>query len=65
VKDTNVTFRPTHQYHLGLWFNSPDDAVRAGCPNKVTPFNGEQNAGIQALSTKNFPVLDGPLEAVK
>jgi hypothetical protein len=65
IKDTNVVFRPTHQYHLGLWFNSPSDAVRAGCPNKMTPFNGEQNAGIQALSTRNFPVADGPLEAIK
>jgi hypothetical protein len=65
IKDTNVVFRPTHQYHLGLWFNDPDDAAKAHCPNKVTPFNGEQHAGIQALSTRNFPVADGPLEAIK
>lgn len=64
VTDTNVTFRPTHQYHLGLWFNSPDDAAKAGCPATVTPFNGEQHAGIQALSTRNFPPNQGPLSQV-
>jgi hypothetical protein len=30
---TGVTFRPIHTYHLGLWFNSPADAAKAGCPN--------------------------------
>ena len=23
---------PVHTFHLGLWFNSPADAVKAGCP---------------------------------
>ena len=64
VKDTNVVFRGTHQYHLGLWFNSPTDAANAGCPGNTTPFNGEQNAGTQILSTRNFPDLDGPLEQI-
>jgi hypothetical protein len=64
VKDTNVKFRPTHQFHLGLWFNSPEDAAAAGCGNAVTPFNGEQHAGVQILSTRNFPVDHGPLEAI-
>jgi hypothetical protein len=41
-----------HQtFHVGVWFNSPADAEAAGCSNTVTPFNGEQNAGIQALTT--------------
>jgi hypothetical protein len=48
-------------YHLGLWFNSPDDAKNAGCPSTVTPFNGEHNAGVQVLNTSNFPDLQGPL----
>jgi len=48
-------------YHLGLWFNSPADAQNAGCPNAVTPFNGEHNAGIQVLNTSNFPDNHGPL----
>jgi hypothetical protein len=51
-------------YHLGLWFNSPRDAARAGCPATVTPFNGEHNAGVQALSTRNFSTLFGPLRFV-
>jgi hypothetical protein len=42
-------------YHLGLWFNSPQDAQNNGCPATVTPVNGEHNAGIQVLNTSNFP----------
>lgn len=38
-------------FHVGVWFNSPADAVAAGCTGGTTPFNGEQNAGIQALKT--------------
>jgi len=64
VKDTNVVFRPTSQFHIGLWFNSPEDAANAGCPGNVTPFNGEQHAGTQILSTRNFPADHGPLEAI-
>jgi hypothetical protein len=30
----------------------------------VTPFNGEQHAGIQALNTAEFPVNAGPLAHV-
>jgi len=64
VKDTNVKFRPTSQFHVGLWFNSPEDAAAAGCPGNVTPFNGEQHAGVQILSTRNYPADHGPLEAI-
>jgi hypothetical protein len=64
VTSTNVIFQPTSQFHLGLWFNSPDDAARVGCPNTVTPFNGEQHAGIQVLSTRNFPAGQGPLASI-
>ena len=64
VTDTDAVFRPTHQYHLGLWFNSPDDAAKAGCGATVTPFNGEQHAGVQALSTRTFPDNQGPLSQV-
>jgi hypothetical protein len=56
---------PIQMYHLGLWFNSPADAVKAGCPGTITPFNGEHNAGIQVLNTSNFPDLQGPLLNVK
>ncbi|HEY0534359.1 MAG TPA: hypothetical protein VGD29_22465 [Actinoplanes sp.] len=58
---TNPAFAPVHTFHLGFWFNSPADAVKAGCPGTVTPFNGEHNAGIQAMSTRNFADANGPL----
>ena len=48
-----TTFSPTHQYHLGLWFNNPQ-----------TPFNGEQHAGVQVLNTSEFPTDAGPLSNV-
>ena len=57
----NPATAPVHTFHLGLWFNSPDDAVKAGCPGTVTPFNGDHNAGIQVLSTRNAPDDQGPL----
>ncbi len=62
-------FAPTHQYHLGLWFNDPKVPFNKGCePGKtspvVTPFNGEQHAGIQVLNTANFADNAGPLSKV-
>jgi len=57
----NPATGPIQMYHLGLWFNSPDDAQNAGCPNTVTPFNGEHDAGVQVLNTSKFPDLQGPL----
>ena len=62
---TNPITEPVHTYHLGLWFNSPTDAQAAGCPATVTPFNGEHNAGVQALSTTQFPKDKGPLRSLK
>ena len=58
---SNPATEPIHTFHLGLWFNSPTDAANAGCPGTVTRFNGDHNAGVQALSTRNFPNLEGPL----
>ncbi len=58
---TNPATGPVHTYHIGLWFDRPEDAVAAGCAGTVTPFNGEHNAGGQALSTRNFPDDQGPL----
>jgi hypothetical protein len=57
----NPPFNPIQMYHLGLWFNSPQDASKAGCPATVTPFNGEHDAGIQVLNTASFPDDQGPL----
>jgi hypothetical protein len=65
--DTNINpqTQPVHQYHLGLWFNSPKDAIKAGGPPNETPFNGEHNAGVQVLNTSNFLAGAGPLSRVK
>ena len=57
----NPATAPVHTFHLGLWFNDPADAQAAGCPNAVTPFNGDHNAGFQILSTRNFADDQGPL----
>ena len=62
--DRNPPFNPIQMYHLGLWFGSPDAARAAGCPDTVTPFNGEHNAGIQVLNTSNFENEHGPLRNV-
>lgn len=64
-----TTFSPTKQWHLGLWFNDPEVPFKLGMePGQtspiVTPFNGEQNAGIQVLNTSNFPDNAGPLSHV-
>jgi len=64
-----ATFKPTHQFHLGLWWNNPATPFNIGCePGStspiVTPFNGTQHAGIQALNTSNFPVNAGPLSHI-
>jgi len=58
---TNPAFAPIHTFHVGFWFNSPADAVKAGCAGATTPFNGDHTAGVQAMSTRNFGDLKGPL----
>jgi hypothetical protein len=62
---SNPPTNPIQMYHIGMWFDSPADAAKAGCPGTVTPFNGEHNAGVQILNTANFPVNSGPLRQVK
>jgi hypothetical protein len=62
---SNPATAPIQMYHLGLWFNNPADATKAGCAGTVTPFNGEHNAGIQVLNTANFPDANGPLRSVQ
>jgi hypothetical protein len=62
---TAATFKPTHQFNLGLWFNNPATPFNLGCEKGatapiVTPFNSDQHAGIQALNTANFK-NKGPL----
>jgi len=61
----NPAFDPVHTFHLGLWFGSPEEAKDAGCPDTVTAFDGDHEAGIQAFSTRNFRNLKGPLGKIK
>jgi len=58
---SNPATPPVQLYHLGIWFGDPAVAEAAGCPNTVTPFESNHNAGIQALNTSNFADTHGPL----
>jgi hypothetical protein len=46
--DPDVNLAPTNTFHVGFWFNNPDDAAPCGFPT-VTPFNGEHHAGVLAM----------------
>jgi hypothetical protein len=53
---------PVQIYHLGIWFNDPNDAIKAGCKGVVpTPFTSNHHAGPQILNTGTFPDNAGPL----
>ena len=58
---TGVTTAPINMYHLGVWFNDHNDALKAGCPGTQTPFTSNHDAGIQVLNTATFPDTKGPL----
>jgi hypothetical protein len=60
----NPATAAVHTYHLGVWFDSVDGAVAAGCPATETPFNGDHTAGIQALSARQITGPFGPLHRV-
>jgi hypothetical protein len=49
--DPIVALPPTHTFHVGFWFNSPDEVTNcvANPPAPTTPFNGEHNAGPLAM----------------
>jgi hypothetical protein len=48
--DPSVGLVPTNTFHVGFWFNNPNDAVACGFdPTKPTPFNGEHKAGPNAM----------------
>jgi hypothetical protein len=61
----NPPFKPVHTFHLGVWFADPEEAEDAGCSETVTPFDGDHEAGIQALSTRQFPDDQGPLGKIQ
>ena len=46
--DPDAALSPTNTFHVGFWFNDPNDANKNGCTfdvTKPTPFNGEHHAG--------------------
>jgi hypothetical protein len=48
--DPAVLLPPTNTFHVGFWFNNPDDAKACGFDvTKPTPFNGEHRAGPLAM----------------
>jgi hypothetical protein len=51
--DPDVRLAPTNTFHLGFWFDNPEDAAAlSSChfdPTKPTPFNGEHKAGPFAM----------------
>jgi hypothetical protein len=48
--DPDVALPPTNTFHVGLWFDNPNDAVACHFdPTKTTPFNGEHQAGPLAM----------------
>ena len=62
---TNPATAPIQIYHMGIWFADANDAQNAGCPNTVTPFDGDHQAGIQVLNTSEFADGQGPLSMLK
>jgi hypothetical protein len=45
-----TVLKPTNTFHLGFWFNNPQDAAPCGFDiTKPTPFNGEHRAGPLAM----------------
>jgi hypothetical protein len=61
--DPAASLLPTHTFHVGFWFNKPEDAEACGFnPKTPTPFNGEQDAGPNAMISLPNLVTDlGPL----
>ena len=61
--DSDVALPPTNTFHVGFWFNDPNDAADCGFNvNKPTPFNGEHRAGPLAFISRPDAITDlGPL----
>jgi hypothetical protein len=67
--DGTIILPPTNTYHVGFWFNNPEDAQQCGFDvTKPTPFNGEHKAGPLAMislpvaATKLGPLCVSPEE---
>jgi hypothetical protein len=61
--DPDVSLTPTPIFHVGFWFNNPQDAAACGFDvTKPTPFNGEHTAGpVAMISLPNASTGLGPL----
>ena len=61
--DPDVSLPPTNTFHLGFWFNDPEDAKACGFDvTNPTPFNGEHKAGpLAMISLPNADSTLGPL----
>ena len=61
--DPDVTLVPTHTYHVGFWFDRPQDAAACGFDvSKPTPFNATHKAGpVAMISVPNPTTKLGPL----
>ena len=61
--DPDASLPPTNTFHLGFWFNNPQEAAVCGFdPTKPTPFNGEHKAGpLAMISVPNAETGLGPL----
>jgi len=54
--DADTGLPPTNTFHVGFWFNNPQDAAPCGFnPLKPTPFNGEHKAGPFAMISRPEP----------
>jgi hypothetical protein len=61
--DPDVSLPPTNTFHVGLWFNDPNDAAACGFDvSHPTPFNCEHHAGpLAMISVPNAATNLGPL----
>jgi hypothetical protein len=61
--DADTALPPTNTFHLGFWFNNPQDAATCGFNVlKPTPFNGEHQAGpLAMISLPDVTTGLGPL----
>jgi hypothetical protein len=54
--DGSTILAPTNTFHVGFWFNNPQDAAACGFDvTKPTPFNGEHKAGPLAMISTPEP----------
>lgn len=63
--DPDAALTPTNTFHVGFWFNNPNDANKNGCTFDTahpTPFNGEHAAGpVAMISVPDAHTDLGPL----